>query len=237
MAKQVLIIEDEKPIVDILVFHLRRAGYDPVFEMDGEAGLNRARTSPPALILLDLMLPKTDGFTLLKAFRRENIATPVIILTARDDEQDKVAGLELGADDYITKPFSISELLARVAANIRRTSVIAEQATPADVYEAGDIRLHTGRMEVMVKGVPTELSQREYDLLLCLMKHAGEVVTREALMREVWNYDYMGDLRVVDVAVRRLREKVEKVPAEPEYILTKRGTGYLFVNPNRSADN
>ncbi|MDR0293022.1 MAG: response regulator transcription factor, partial [Oscillospiraceae bacterium] len=150
--------------------------------------------------------------------------------TAREEENDKVMGLELGADDYITKPFAVKELLARVGANIRRVSVAREAAetAEADVLEAGRLRLHTGRMEVSVDGTPVDLSQREYDLLLYLMRNTGAIASREDLMHRVWNYDYMGDLRVVDVAVRRLREKIEPNPAEPVYILTKRGVGYLF---------
>ncbi len=217
MGKTVLIVEDEKPIVDILVFHLKRAGYEPLTALDGESGLAQALGKNPDLILLDVMLPKMDGFTVCKAVRRENAAVPIIMLTAREDEGDKVMGLDLGADDYITKPFSVKELLARVGANIRRTSVAREESTPADVLESGHLRVHTGRMEVSVDGTPVELSQREYDLLLFLMNHA-----------KVWNFDYVGDLRVVDVAVRRLREKIEPIPAEPVYILTKRGIGYLF---------
>ncbi len=228
MAKTVLVVEDEKPIVDILTFHLKRAGYEPLTASDGESGLALALSGNPDLILLDVMLPKMDGFTICKAVRRENAAVPIIMLTAREDESDKVMGLDLGADDYITKPFSIKELLARVGANIRRTSVTREESAPADVLESGRLRVHTGRMEVSVDGTPVDLSQREYDLLLFLMNHAGAVASREELMHKVWNFDYVGDLRVVDVAVRRLREKIEPVPADPVYILTKRGVGYLF---------
>jgi two-component system response regulator VicR len=140
-----------------------------------------------------------------------------------------VTGLDLGADDYITKPFAVKELLARVGANIRRTSVAAPETAEADVLESGPLKLHTGRMEVSVEGKPLELSQREYDLLLFLMRSSGSVASREELMHKVWNYEHMGDLRVVDVAIRRLREKIEPNPAEPVYILTKRGAGYIFA--------
>ncbi|MDR0325747.1 MAG: response regulator transcription factor [Oscillospiraceae bacterium] len=229
MKKTVLIIEDEKPIVDILAFHLQRSGYETLAAMDGESGLKLALEKKPDLILLDVMLPKMDGFTVCKAIRRENAAVPILMLTAREEENDKVMGLDLGADDYITKPFAVKELLARVGANIRRVSVAQEAAAAeADVLEAGRLRVHTGRMEVSVDGSPVDLSQREYDLLLFLMRSAGAVASREDLMHKVWNYDYMGDLRVVDVAIRRLREKIEPNPAEPVYILTKRGAGYLF---------
>ncbi|MDR1692217.1 MAG: response regulator transcription factor [Oscillospiraceae bacterium] len=227
-GRTVLIVEDEKPIVDILVFHLKRSGYVPLTAFDGESGLALALGRKPDLILLDVMLPKMDGFGVCKAVRKEDPAVPILMLTAREDESDKVMGLELGADDYITKPFSVKELLARVGANIRRVSVTREDPAPAENLEYGRLKVHTGRMEVSVDGSPVELSQREYDLLLYLMNHTGGVVSREELMHKVWNYDYVGDLRVVDVAVRRLREKIEPVPAEPVYILTKRGVGYLF---------
>jgi two-component system response regulator VicR len=230
MKKTVLVIEDEKAIIDILAFHLQRSGYETLTAPDGEKGLQLALENKPDLILLDVMLPKMDGFTVCKAIRRENAAVPILMLTAREEENDKVMGLELGADDYVTKPFAVKELLARVAANIRRVSVTMEtaEAAEADVLESGALRLHTGRMEVSVGGTPVDLSQREYDLLLFLMRNAGAVASREELMHKVWNYDYMGDLRVVDVAIRRLREKIEPNPAEPAYILTRRGVGYLF---------
>lgn len=230
MAKTVLIIEDEKPIADILAFHLRRSGFETLTAYDGQDGLQKALRDKPDLILLDVMLPKIDGFTVCKSLRREDALTPVLMLTAREEEADKVLGLDLGADDYITKPFSVKELLARVKANIRRTSAGREEpdAPSADVLEAGPLRLHTGRMELTRGGEPVELSQREYDLLHYLMANAGHVASREELMQKVWNYDYMGDLRVVDVTVRRLREKIEDNPADPVYILTRRGAGYLF---------
>ena len=229
MAKTVLVIEDEKPIVDILVFHLKRSGYETAVAYDGQDGLQKALDGRPDLILLDVMLPKMDGFTVCRALRREDALTPVIMLTAREEEADKVLGLELGADDYITKPFSIKELLARVKANMRRTSAAREEPdVTADVLESGLLRLHTGRMELTKSGAPVELSQREYDLMHYLMERSGNVVSREELMQKVWNYDYLGDLRVVDVTVRRLREKIEDNPAEPVYILTRRGAGYLF---------
>lgn len=236
MKKTVLVVEDEKTIVDILDFHLRRTGYETLTAADGETGLRLALEKKPDLILLDVMLPKMDGFTVCKAIRRENRAVPILMLTAREEENDKVMGLELGADDYITKPFAVKELLARVAANIRRVSVTREaaEAAEADILESGRLKLHTGRMEVSVDGHSIDLSQREYDLLLFLMRNAGGIASREELMHKVWNYEYMGDLRVVDVAIRRLREKIEPNPAEPVYILTKRGAGYLFARDGRA---
>lgn len=230
MKKTILIIEDEKAITDILLFHLQRSGYDTLAAADGEAGLKLALEKNPDLILLDIMLPKMDGFAVCEAIRRENGTVPILMLTARAEEDDKVSGLELGGDDYITKPFAIKELLARVAANIRRTSVAAaETAAESDIIEVGSLRLDTVRMEVSAGGSVVDLSQREYDLLLFFMRHSGKVASREELMHKVWNYDYMGDLRVVDVAIRRLREKIEPNPAEPQYILTRRGAGYIFA--------
>jgi two-component system response regulator VicR len=232
LKKTVLIVEDEKSIVDILDFHLQRTGYAVLTAMDGESGLRAALEKKPDLILLDVMLPKMDGFSVCKAVRRENPSVPILMLTAREEENDKVMGLDLGADDYITKPFAVKELLARVGANIRRTSVASAETVEADVLECGPLKLHTGRMEVSVDGKLLELSQREYDLLLFLMRSTGAVSSREELMHKVWNYEHMGDLRVVDVAIRRLREKIEPNPAEPVYILTKRGAGYLFAGKN-----
>ncbi len=227
MDKRVLIVEDEKQIVDILRFNLAREGYEIITAADGPEGLKKALSASPDLVLLDIMLPGMDGFEVCRALRETDRLTPVIMLTAREEESDKVLGLEIGADDYITKPFSIKELLARVKANIRRTSREAPRDN-GETLSAGSITLHTGRMEVAAGGVTLELSQREYELMLYMMRRTDTVVSREELMREVWNYDYLGDLRAVDVAVRRLREKVEKNPAEPEHILTRRGVGYMF---------
>ena len=232
MSKRILIVEDEKNIVDILSFNLAKEGYETLEAYDGEAGLQLALEQNPDLILLDLMLPKMDGFDVCRNLRKENRSTPVIMLTAREEETDKVLGLELGADDYITKPFSMRELLARVKANIRRV----EMAPPAaQAEESGDV-LHLGRVTidrekavVTKDGRPLELTQREYDLICYLAAQPGKVFSREALMEHVWNYEgYVGDVRAVDVAVRRLREKIEDDPASPKFIVTKRGMGYLF---------
>jgi two-component system response regulator VicR len=229
MKKTILIVEDEKSIMDILLFHLQRVGYETLAAADGETGLKLALEKAPDLILLDVMLPKMDGFAVCKAIRKENTAVPILMLTAREEENDKVLGLDLGADDYITKPFGVKELLARIAASIRRTYAAVPEAAEAEILEAGSIKLHTGRMDVTLDGEHIDLSQREYDLMLYLMRNTGAVASREDLMSKVWNYEYIGDLRVVDVAIRRLREKIEPNPAEPVYILTKRGAGYLFM--------
>ena len=230
MGKRILIIEDEKNIVDILVFNLSREGYDTLEAYDGEAGLQLALEQDPDLILLDLMLPKRNGFDVCRAIREQGRATPILMLTAREEETDKVLGLELGADDYITKPFSMRELLARVKANIRRTAMQESAPHPSPgLLELGRIALDPDRMAVTKDGKPLELTQREYEIIKLMASAPGKVFSREALMEQVWNYDgYVGDVRAVDVAVRRLREKIEDDPAEPKFIVTRRGLGYYF---------
>ncbi|MDR1735819.1 MAG: response regulator transcription factor [Oscillospiraceae bacterium] len=236
-GKTVLIVEDEKTIVDILEFNLKLAGYTVIAAFDGITGLEMALNAKPDLVLLDIMLPRLDGFKVCRAIREKDALLPVLLLTAREEEEDKVLGLEIGADDYITKPFSIKELLARVKANIRRTMYDAQTAEDsADTLTAGKLTLNQNRMEVRRAGETLELSQREYDIL-CYLWKSGKVTSREELMEKVWGYDYYGDLRVVDVAVRRLREKLEENPAEPRYILTRRGAGYYFDNEQLTIDN
>ena len=196
--------------------------------MDGATGLELALEKDPDLILLDLMLPRMDGFEVCRRLREAGRTTPVIMLTAREEETDKVLGLELGADDYITKPFSMRELLARVKANIRRTAM-AGAAAPTQRMELDRITVDTQAMMVYKDGKPLELTQREYELVRVLAAQRGQVFSREALMEQVWNYEgYVGDVRAVDVAVRRLREKLEDDPAEPQFIVTRRGAGYVF---------
>ena len=232
MSKRVLIVEDEKNIVDILSFNLSKEGYDTLEAYDGQAGLQLALEQDPDLVLLDLMLPKMDGFDVCRQLRQAGRNTPVIMLTAREEETDKVLGLELGADDYITKPFSMRELLARVKANIRRNEMAgaasAPQAKPAGQrMELGRMAIDPELMVVYKDGRPLELTQREYELLRFLASQPGKVFSREALMEHVWNYEgYVGDVRAVDVAVRRLREKVEDDPAAPQFVVTRRGLGY-----------
>ena len=227
MRKKILVIEDEKNIVDILVFNLIREGYDTLEAYDGATGLRLALEQDPDLILLDLMLPEMDGFEVCRRLRGEGRATPVIMLTAREEETDKVLGLELGADDYITKPFSMRELLARVKANIRRSAMAP--SVPSHKLELGRITVDEQAMTVSKDGAPLDLSQREYELVHTLATHRGQVLSREALMEQVWNYEgYVGDVRAVDVAIRRLREKIEDDPADPKFILTRRGLGYAF---------
>ena len=230
--KRVLIVDDEKNIVNILKFNLQKEGYDTLEAYDGEAGLQLALQENPDLILLDVMLPKIIGWDVCKKLRETGSSIPVIILTAREEEEDKVLGLEIGADDYITKPFSTRELMARVKANIRRSAMLLSSATAPGSGEqmiaSGDLSINTDRYEVSKKGKLIELTQREYELLCFLASRPDKVFSRTSLMEQVWNYDYIGDARTVDVTVRRLREKIETDPANPVYILTRRGVGYFF---------
>ena len=229
--KTVLIVEDEKNIVDILRFNLQREGYRTLEAYDGEDGLAQAVSASPDLILLDVMLPKMNGFDVCKSLRSQGSNVPVIILTAREEESDKVLGLEIGADDYITKPFSMRELIARVGANIRRTAMAAPATAAASAMPvAGDLSINTDSHQVFRDGKAIDLTQREYELLTFLASHPNKVYSRIALMEQVWNYGYVGDdVRTVDVTVRRLREKIEADPANPVYILTRRGAGYYFA--------
>ena len=230
MGKTVLIVEDEQNIVDILAFNLAREGYDTMEAYDGATGLQLALENNPDLILLDLMLPEMDGFEVCRRVRQSGSSTPILMLTAREEEADKVMGLELGADDYITKPFSMRELLARVKANIRRVSMAPVQATaPAAVPGGARLVVDAAMAVVRKDGKALDLTQREYDLIRFLAAEPGKIFSRETLMEHVWNYDgYVGDVRAVDVAVRRLREKLEDDPANPVFIVTKRGMGYYF---------
>ena len=225
--KRVLIVEDEKKIVDIIRFNLEREGYEVLEAYDGEAGLARAREEKPDLILLDVMMPKMMGFDVCRALRAEGDNVPVIMLTAREEEEDKVLGLEHGADDYITKPFSMRELVARVRANIRRTAMAA--STGEGMSAGGALTINTDSQQVYKHGVPVALTTREYELLTFLASRPDKVFSRVDLMEQVWNYGYVGDdARTVDVTVRRLREKIEDDPANPAYILTRRGVGYYY---------
>ena len=216
MNRKVLIVDDERSIVDILRYNLEKNDMTAVCAYDGAEGLRLARECDPDVILLDVMLPEMDGFEVCRTLRAEGNNVPIIMITAREEETDKVFGLELGADDYITKPFSMRELLARVRTNMRRAASMA----PAAAEEPGDHK----------NGKELELTQREYELIKFLAENPGRVMSREELMGSVWQYDYFGDLRAVDVAVRRLREKLEDNPSEPVYVMTKRGAGYYFAD-------
>ena len=230
LAKKVLIIEDDKPILDILKFNLSKEGYDTLEAMDGERGLELALAEDPNLVLLDVMLPVMDGFEVCRKIR-ERSSVPIIMLTAREEEVDKVLGLELGADDYMTKPFSVRELTARVKANLRRT-LIDKTPEPSDneatVISSGDLTINVERYEVLKNGEVLEITLREFELLKFLATQPEKIFTREKLLENVWGYEYYGDVRTVDVTVRRLREKIEDDPSMPKYIITKRGVGYYF---------
>ena len=227
--KKILIVEDERAIVEILKFNLAREGYETMEALDGEAGLQLGLTGDPDLILLDVMLPKMNGFDICARLRDAGSTVPIIMLTAREEETDKVFGLEAGADDYMTKPFSMRELLARVRANIRRRSLdLNARKSVGKLIEAKGLTIDPATFSVMRNGQAVDLTQKEYDLLLYLIQERGVVFSREDLMQKVWNYDYYGDMRTVDVTVRRLREKIEDDPGKPTRLLTRRGAGYYF---------
>ncbi len=227
---KVLIVEDEKNIALLLSFNLSKAGFEPVCAYDGEDGLRKALTSPFDIVLLDIMLPKLDGFKVLEGIRTRS-DVPVIMVTARDDEKDKVAGLENGADDYITKPFSMNEVIARIRANIRRSrdEVISSDANGDGVISVRALSIDRTRYIARRGDNELELSKKEYDLLLFLMENVGKPFSREELLGKVWGYDgFLGDVNTVDVTVSRLRKKLEKDPSNPEYLITKRGVGYYI---------
>lgn len=229
--KKILIIEDEKTISDIIKFNLTKEGYETDFAYDGKTGLEKGISSKPDLILLDVMLPVMDGFQVCKKIREQS-TVPILMLTAKEEEVDKVLGLELGADDYITKPFGMRELIARIKANIRRTDQVnGIDNSPQKVQQFGNLSIDLNRYEVQKDGVTLELTLREFELLKYLAERENRVFSREQLLEEVWGYEYYGDIRTVDVTVRRLREKLEDDSSDPKYIMTKRGIGYYFRRP------
>ncbi len=229
--KRILIIEDEQSISDIIKFNLEKEGYATLTAYDGQAGYEKAMSENPDLILLDVMLPLMDGFQVCKKVRETSLV-PILMLTAKEEEIDKVLGLELGADDYITKPFSMRELIARIKANIRRTDFTdLVKDAPSDIQIFGNLEIDMNRFEVRKSGQALELTQREFELLKYLAAAEGRVFSREQLLEEVWGYEYYGDIRTVDVTVRRLREKLEDDSSDPKYIMTKRGIGYYFRRP------
>ena len=232
--KKILVVDDEKPISDIVKFNLTKEGYDVYTAYDGEEALEKVEEVVPDLILLDLMLPKMDGLEVAREVRK-TYDMPIIMVTAKDSEIDKVLGLELGADDYVTKPFSNRESVARVKANLRRGAAAAkevEEVTPSELT-IGDLTIHPDAYMVTKRGETIELTHREFELLFYLAKHIGQVMTREHLLQTVWGYDYFGDVRTVDVTVRRLREKIEDNPSHPNYLVTRRGVGYYLRNPEQ----
>lgn len=231
--KKILIIDDEKPISDIIKFNLNKEGYETITAFDGREALKKFEEESPDLIILDLMLPELDGLEVAKEVRKTS-HIPIIMLSAKDSEFDKVIGLEIGADDYVTKPFSNRELLARVKAHLRRTenieSAVAEEnaSTTGSEIVIGDLEILPDAFVAQKRGEDIELTHREFELLHHLATHMGQVMTREYLLETVWGYDYFGDVRTVDVTIRRLREKIEDTPSRPEYILTRRGIGYYM---------
>ncbi|MGD6793894.1 response regulator YycF [Metabacillus indicus] len=233
MEKKILVVDDEKPIADILQFNLKKEGYDVFCAYDGNEALEMVEEVHPDLILLDIMLPNKDGMEVCREVRKK-YEIPIIMLTAKDSEIDKVLGLELGADDYVTKPFSTRELLARVKANLRRLQALPpEQQSDKNEIEIGSLTIHPDAYVVSKRGETIELTHREFELLHYLAKHIGQVMTREHLLQTVWGYDYFGDVRTVDVTVRRLREKIEDNPSHPTWIVTRRGVGYYLRNPEQ----
>jgi len=237
MAEKNLIVEDEVSLQETLAYNLKRQGYEVETAGDGQAALEAARQSPPDLILLDIMLPGIDGFEVCRILRQE-MNTPVLMLTARDDEIDRVVGLEVGADDYLTKPFSMRELMARIKAMLRRVRMIRDEVTTAAASQPAilanqtltfdDLVLDLTRREVRLNGRPLPLKPKEFELLVFLAQHRGHALSREYILEHVWGWEYTGDSRTVDVHVRWLREKIEPDPAEPRRIITVRGAGYRF---------
>jgi two-component system response regulator VicR len=233
MDKRVLVVDDEKPIADIVQFNLEKEGYEVVCAYDGVEALEKIGEARPDIVLLDIMLPQKDGMEVCREIRKQ-YDMPIIMLTAKDSEIDKVLGLELGADDYVTKPFSARELIARVKANLRRHQQEADKDTDdTNEITVGSLVVHPDAYLVTKRGETIELTHREFELVHYLAKHIGQVMTREHLLQTVWGYDYFGDVRTVDVTVRRLREKVEDNPSRPAWIVTRRGVGYYLRNPDQ----
>ncbi|OCT16423.1 DNA-binding response regulator [Paenibacillus pectinilyticus] len=234
MFGKILVVDDEQPIADILKFNLEKEGYQVICAYDGGSAVELAFSEQPDLILLDLMLPVKDGMDVCREVRSK-LNTPIIMLTAKDTELDKVLGLEMGADDYVTKPFGTRELLARVKAHLRRQTK-AQTAPNEPEAQRNGTRIHAlfidNDMYMVYKdGTPLDLTHREFELIQYLAKNSGKVMTREHLLQAVWGFEYFGDVRTVDVTIRRLREKLETDPSRPEYIMTRRGLGYLMRSP------
>ena len=228
--QKILVVDDEKPISDIVKFNLTKEGYEVITAYDGEEALEKVEDDSPDLILLDLMLPKIDGLEVARRVRAKH-SIPIIMVTAKDSELDKVVGLELGADDYVTKPFSNRELVARVKANLRRQDQLVSAEQENNDIKVGDLDINPDAYAVSRHGDQLDLTHREFELLYYLAQHMGQVMTREHLLQTVWGYDYFGDVRTVDVTVRRLREKIEESTSNPVYLVTRRGVGYYLRNP------
>ncbi|MEE1107154.1 response regulator YycF [Macrococcoides canis] len=229
MSRKIVVVDDEKPIADILEFNLKKEGYEVHVAYDGDDAVELIYDIQPDIVLLDIMLPGRDGMEVCREVRKK-YDMPIIMLTAKDSEIDKVLGLELGADDYVTKPFSTRELIARVKANLRRhySQTQSEEKEESTDIVIKDIVVYPEAYSIKKRGVDIELTHREFELFHYLAKHIGQVMTREHLLQTVWGYDYFGDVRTVDVTIRRLREKIEDDPSHPEYIVTRRGVGYFL---------
>ncbi|GAB4448417.1 MAG: response regulator transcription factor [Anaerolineales bacterium] len=234
MSEIILIVEDEPALRDTLAYNLKKDGFTVEAVGDGRAALESARTLKPDLIILDIMLPELDGFEVARILRKE-MSTPILMLTARDDEIDRVVGLEVGADDYLTKPFSMRELMARVKAQLRRTRLLQEEMAKSGALQTkqekltfGDLVINLTRREVTLRGEPIPLKPKEYDLLEFFARHKGQMLSREFILERVWGWDYIGDSRTVDVHVRWLRQKIEEDASSPKRIITVRGGGYRF---------
>ena len=233
--KTILIVDDEQHIVDILVYNLEKEGYNTLQANDGLTAVDIALNQKPDLILLDIMLPKMDGLAVCKRIRH-TLNVPILMLTAKDEEIDKILGLELGADDYVTKPFSVRELMARIKANLRKVEVSANSSVNTgregntNKIVVGDLTLDLDKFEVKVKDEVVDLTLREFEVLKYLANQPGQVITREILLEKVWGYEYYGDIRTVDVTVRRIREKIEKDTSAPKILITKRGVGYYIAS-------
>lgn len=236
MDSKILVVDDEQPIADILQFNLEKEGFEVVCAYDGEEALKKVEEENPDMVLLDVMLPIKDGMEVCREIRKTH-NMPIIMLTAKDSEIDKVLGLEMGADDYVTKPFSNRELIARVKANLRRhkQETPEEDKNKENDIEIGDLVIHLDAYVVTKRGKVIELTHREFELLHYLADHIGQVMTRENLLQTVWGYDYFGDVRTVDVTVRRLREKIEDNPSRPAWLITRRGVGYYLKVPNQES--
>lgn len=238
MTSKILVVDDEESIVKLVSFNLNKEGFQTIAAGDGNEAWEKIHQEKPDLIVLDVMLPGMDGLTLCRLMRKEGLTTPILMLTARDEEIDKVLGLEMGADDYLTKPFSPRELVARVRAILRRTG--ERERDTGEHLEFGDLEVFPGRYEVKLAGEPVTLTPKEFELLLLLCRSAGLVLSREYILQKLWGYDFYGDARVVDVHISHLREKLEQDPAHPRYIKTVRGVGYKFQSPiqgNRVIEN
>lgn len=230
MAAKILVVDDEQPIADIIKFNLEKEGYQVICAFDGEEAVRLAYEENPDLILLDLMLPVKDGMDVCREVRA-GLNMPIIMLTAKDSEIDKVLGLEMGADDYVTKPFSTREILARVKAHLRRQTASQSEQQQSSALTIHELTVDSDRYVVYKNGTALDLTHREFELVHYMAKNCGRVMTREHLLQAVWGYEYLGDMRTVDVTIRRLREKLEDDPSRPEYIITRRGLGYMMRNP------